>query len=91
MVFFSVDLRYNPDASSYFDVFPDYMGKLALNSAPMKLHGFCFNEISLSTTMLEDGRVEVDINLVDAGSLFCTEALIFATDSQYFVKDYLLG
>lgn len=84
--------KYDPDASSYFDVFPDYMGKLSMNS-PLELtgKGFCFQEISLSTRMLEDDRLEVHVHLANADSLLCTEAIIFATDSQFFVKDFLLG
>ena len=34
---------------------------------------------------------EVKIDLKESNSWLCTEAIIIATDTQYFVKDFLIG
>ena len=34
---------------------------------------------------------EVKIDLKESNSWLCTEAVIIATDTQYFVKDFLIG
>ena len=54
--------------------------------------GSCFKDIkAISEINGDNGQVEVKINLQDSESLLCTEAMIIATDSQYFVKDILIG
>ena len=85
------NFKYNPDASSLFDVFPEYQSALPLQAAPLKLNGTCFKDITVFASDNSDGSVLVKINLDQSDSLLCTEAMIVATDSQYFVKNFLIG
>ena len=82
-------LRYDPDASSYFDVFPEYVATLE-DGMEHNFEGACFKKISIDFQKLEDQSVEIVVNLDEAESLLCREAMIFATDTQFFVEDYLL-
>ena len=85
------NFKYNPDASSLFDVFPEYQSALPLQAAPLKLNGTCFKDITVIASDNSDGSVLVKINLDQSDSWLCTEAMIVATDSQYFVKNFLIG
>ena len=82
--------RYDPDASKYFDLLPTYEGTLALNES-VKMAGSCFKDISTTAELLENGEVEVTFDQQDSESLFCGEAFIIATDTQFFVKEWLLS
>ena len=86
----TTNLKYDPDVSSYFDLFPAYEGALNLNET-FKMSGACFQDITVHMWMQENGEVKVIFDLQEGQSLFCTEALIIATDTQFFVKDFLIS
>ena len=86
----TTNLKYDPDVSSYFDLFPAYEGALNLNET-FKMSGACFQDITVHMWEQENGEVKVIFDLQESQSLFCTEALIIATDTQFFVKDFLLS
>ena len=83
------DQKYNPDASSYFDVFPEFIGAVNQDSN-LNFIGSCWQDIT-ATSGLNGDKMEIKIDLHNSNSLLCTEAMIIATDSQYFVKDFLIG
>ena len=83
-------LRYDPDASNYFDLLPTYEGTLALDGS-LDVVGSCFKQIKASAEILENGQVEVTFDLQESESLFCGEAIIVATDTEFFVKEWLLS
>ena len=84
------NLRYDPDVSSYFDLLPTYEGALNLDQT-FKMSGACFQDISVHMWKQGNGEVKVIFDLQESQSLLCTEALIIATDTQYFVKDFLIS
>ena len=82
-------LKYDPDASAYFDFFPAYQGAVAPGSTlQFPESGSCFKNIIATATQKEDGKVLVTITLKDPVSLICSEGLVVATDSQFFVHEY---
>ena len=74
---------------TYFDIFPEYVGAVNLNSV-LNFIGSCWQDITAKSQMNGD-KMEIAIDLHNSNSLLCTEAIIIATDSQYFVKDFLIG
>ena len=82
-------LKYDPDASAYFDFFPAYQGAVAPGSAlQFPDSGSCFKDMDATAAQNEDGKVVVTISLKNPHSLLCSGGLVVATDSQYFVKEY---
>ena len=84
-------LRYNPDQSSYFDLIPQYMGNVEYDALLLENVGNCFKKMTMTRQELENGQLELNINLQDSESLTCAEAMIIATDSQFFVKEFFIS
>ena len=83
-------LKYDPDASNYFDLLPTYEGTLVLDGS-LNIIGSCFKQITATAEILENGQVEVTFDLQESESLFCGEAIIVATDTEFFVKEWLIS
>ena len=84
------NLKYDPDSSSYFDLLPTYQGILGLDET-LQTKGSCFQDITVVAELQDNGEVKVIFDLQDSQSLFCAEAIIIATDSEFFVKDFLIS
>ena len=53
----------------------------------ISFEGSCWKDITIKFWK----GIEVAVDLQDSNSLLCTEAIIIATDTQYHVKDFLIG
>ena len=83
-------LKYDPDASDYFDFLPAYVGA-AVPRTSFQFSGSCFQDIKVTGHEMHSSACDyanVTIDLQNPVSTFCFEGLIVATDTQYFFHEY---